>query len=208
VSPGVATKLYASALEEALDTDRKLVAQIFFAARRHLWNEADAMDLAQRSIEHAIILARKTGEPKPPKTFMQFVGSFLNGNGANARRTLKRKPPPVAYDEEVATHTKEKAPDAHEVLTRPVEDEAEDRFNARVEEEVFAHFTAEGEAGDLPLAMLKLASEQEGDKELKNQEMADRLQRKVRDIENAKKRIGRAGAAAKAKVRAELGGTP
>jgi DNA-directed RNA polymerase specialized sigma24 family protein len=174
-------------LEHALATDAVLLNRILHAASRHTRTAAAAEDLAQTAMINAISRSRRTGEPKPPVTPFMFVGSIMNGLGATMRRSLRRNPPPVDYDETNAEHARSASPDAHETLTEQADRVEEEQ----VEEQLRAFFATAGDQGRIPLAMLDLADKKDIDK---NQEFAQEIGCSVEDIENAKKRIGRHGA--------------
>jgi DNA-directed RNA polymerase specialized sigma24 family protein len=177
-----------SELERALSTDPDLLNQIFAAAARHVRSPADAEDLAQTAITHAIARARRTGEPKPPVTFHMFVGSILNGLGANKRRSFRRNPGPAELDEarDGPTPT-ESSQDAHATLTEG----AQQRQRVLIEEKLYAYMTSAGEPGRIPLRMMDLAAEKGI---ASNQQFAKEIGCSVQDIELAKKRIGHHGA--------------
>jgi DNA-directed RNA polymerase specialized sigma24 family protein len=186
-----------SALERALAGDAELRRHLQHAASRHTRTEQDAEDLCQTAFVDAIRRARRTGEPKPPVTFFQFVGSILNSLGATRRRSLRRRPEPVAYEEE-RSGVVAAAPDPERALT----DHGEMRDRDRLERELRAYMATEaGEEGRVPLGLLEWADRGV----TKNAEFAEKVGCSVEEVLRAKKRIGRHGARIRRQILAEQG---
>jgi hypothetical protein len=184
-------------LERAL-ADAALRQHLLHAASRHTRTEQDAEDLCQTAFVDAIRRSRRTGEPTPPVTFLQFVGSIMNSLGATRRRSLRRRPDPIAYDEAQGADSSEAVPDPERSLL----DQGELRDRDRVARELRQYMASEaGEEGRIPLGLFEWADRGV----TKNEEFADKVGCTVQEVVLAKKRMGRHGARIRRQLLAEQG---
>jgi DNA-directed RNA polymerase specialized sigma24 family protein len=196
-------------LENALATDAKLRWAIFNVARKRARTKEEAEDYAQEAKVRAIVRSRETGEPKPPppldfKRFLYFVGSFVNGFGANATRAAKRHtqvPLETARPTRAVSALPDSVPDPHRVL----EDHHRQRRLQRLEKELREELANEEEkVRAIALAMLDWC-DKDGTHE--NKEFAIKIGCSDKEVANARRRIGVHSDRVRARVLAEEGGT-
>ena len=165
------------------------MAMVVSVARKRTRGTQHAEDFAQEATTRAIVKSRKTGEPKPPPVttsmVLLFIGSILNTLTFNSHRGDKRHPH-TALDDSDPRHLSASMTPSPEQLREAYHADAE---LDRMETELRAELAADPEGQRIPLAMFKLAA----DGVEKNADFAARLECRVEDIENARKRLARQG---------------